>query len=177
MGLNKGYLKAKKTPESDLVFTPAYAVKPILKFIDKIHCTVWCPFDKEDSEYVKLISKEGHRVIYSHIDYGEDFFNYEPYEHYDCIISNPPFSIKDKILKRLKELNHPYAMLLPLPSLQGKKRFEYIKNCQALIFDKRIEFFKDKEKRAKNGGISFASIYVCKDFLPKDLIFEKLEKE
>ena len=52
---------------------------------------IWCPFDKEESWFVKLIS-EKNKVIYSHIDNGQDFYNYEPTEHWDCIISNPPFS-------------------------------------------------------------------------------------
>lgn len=180
MGLNVGYLTAKTDKESDKVLTPAYAVKPILKYIDRgllPQYTVWCPFDKEDSEYVKLIKEEGHKVIYSHIDEGKNFFTYEPDEFYDFIISNPPFSIKDDILKRLYELNKPFAMLLPLPSLQGQKRFDYIKDCQALIFDKRINFFKNKDTKEILKGISFASIYVCKNFLPRDLIFEKLEVE
>ena len=175
MGINKGYLTAKTNKESDEVFTPAYAVKPILKYICNIHDdTIWCPFDKEDSEYVKLIKKAGGKVICSHIDNEQNFFIYEPEEHYDYIISNPPFSIKDDVLKRLNELNKPFAMLLPLPSLQGQKRFDYIKDCQVLIFDKRINFFKNKETKEILKGVSFASIY---NFLPKDLIFEKLEIE
>lgn len=176
--INKGYLQAKTDKASDEVYTPAYAVKPIIKYIDrgnKSFYTVWCPFDKEDSEFVKLIRAAGHKVIVSHIDNGENFFEYEPKEYYDYIISNPPFSIKDDILKRLFELKKPYAMLLPLPVLQGQKRFPYIKNCEALIFDKRINYYKDIEKKEIQKGVSFASIYLCKDFLPESLIFEELE--
>ena len=123
MALNIGYLKAKTDKASDEVYTPAYAVKPILKYI-KQDSIVWCPFDTEESEYVKLIREAGHKVIASHIDEDKNFFFYEPEEHYDYIISNPPFSIKDEILARLYELNKPYAMLLPIPTLQGQKRFE-----------------------------------------------------
>lgn len=66
-------------------------------------------------------------------------------------------------------------MLLPLPTLQGQKRFDCLVNSQALIFDKRINYFKDYKTKEIQKGISFASIYICKDFLPKDLIFEKLD--
>lgn len=174
MPLNKGYLTAKTDKASDEVFTPDYAVKPILKYINK-DAVVWCPFDTEQSEYVKLISEKGNKVIYSHIDEGKNFFKYEPEEHYDYIISNPPFSIKDEILQRLDELGKPYALLLPIPSLQGQKRFKYIKNCQALIFDKRINYFTDISKKNIQKGVSFGSFYLCKNFLPKDLIFEELD--
>lgn len=177
MALNKGYLTAKTDKASDEVYTPVYAVKPILKYITMkdYPATVWCPFDTEESEFVKLIRAEGHKVINSHIDEGKNFFFWEPEEEYDYIISNPPFSIKDDVLKRLYELNKPYAMLLPIPSLQGQKRFPYIKDCQALIFDKRINYFKDLVTKEIQKGVSFGSFYLCRDFLPQDLIFEELK--
>ena len=179
MGLNRGYLTAKTDKASDEVYTPAYAVKPLLKYLD-YHCnkpnyTIWCPFDTEDSEYVKIFQQEGYNVIATHIDDGQNFFYYEPDESYDFIISNPPFSIKDDIIKRLYELNKPYAILLPIPSLQGQKRFPYMKDCQALIFDRRINYYMTAEKKEVQKGVSFGSFYLCRNFLPEDLIFEELE--
>ena len=61
----------------------------------------------EYSNYVKVLSEEGFKVIHSHIDEGKNFFFYEPECEYDIIISNPPFSQKDNVLKRLYELNKP----------------------------------------------------------------------
>ena len=66
-------------------------------------------------------------------------------------------------------------MLFLIPTLQGQKRFPYMKNCQALIFDKRINYFKNKETKEILKGVSFGSFYLCKNFLPSDLIFEELE--
>ena len=174
MAINKGYLTAKTDKASDEVYTPDYAVKPILKFL-KPGSVIWCPFDTEDSEYVKIFKEAGYKVIYSHIDNDQNFFEFEPKEDYDVIISNPPFSIKDDILRRLNELDKPYAILMPLPALQGQKRFKYLKGSQALIFDKRINYFKDYKTKEIQKSVSFASIYICKDFLPKDLIFEKID--
>ena len=178
MGINKGYLTAKTDKASDEVYTPAYAVKPLLKFLNMRYNTsspvIWCPFDKEDSEYVKIFKAQGYEVIFTHIDNGQNFFYYEPEKHYDLIISNPPFSVKDDIIKRLYELNKSYAILLPVPSLKGQKRFPYMKDCQALIFDKRINYYMTSDKRQIQQGVSFGSFYLCKDFLPKDLIFEEL---
>jgi hypothetical protein len=64
--------------------------------------------------------------------------------------------------------------LFPLPTLQGQKRFQYLVGSQALIFNKRVNFYKDIEMKEMQKGVSFASIYICKDFLPRDLIFEEL---
>ncbi len=174
MTLNKGYLTARTDKASDETYTPDYAVKPIIKYIGKGK-TIWCPFDKEDSEYVKLIQAAGCKVIHSHIDDDKNFFYWEPDEPYDCIVSNPPFSVKDDIIKRLYELNKPYAILLPVPTLQGQARFPYMKGCQALIFDKRINYFTNGQKKEIQKGVSFGSFYLCKSFLPNDLIFEELE--
>lgn len=185
MPANIGYLTAKTDKASDEVYTPAYAVRPLLKYLEMYfhpehEIVIWCPFDKEDSEYVKIFRAEGYKVIASHIDdegVNHNFFEYEPEEPYSFIISNPPFSCKDLILKRLHELNKPFAMLLPVPTLQGQRRFPYLKDCQALIFDKRINYYTDVTKEHVQKGVSFGSCYICKNFLPEDLIFEELEVE
>lgn len=180
MALNIGYLKAKTDKASDEVFTPDYAVTPIIKYVKQFankknkDIIVWCPFDTEDSEFVNKFIDNDISVIATHIDNGQNFFEYEP-DYYDIIVSNPPFSIKDSILKRLYELDKPFAMLLPIPTLQGQKRFRYIKDCQALIFDKRINYFKNKNTKEIQKGVSFGSFYLCKNLLPKDLIFEELQ--
>ena len=127
--INKGYLTAKTDNQSDEVYTPSYAVKPIIKYIPK-GAIIWCPLDKNDSAYVIELRNAGFNVIATHKEDGYDFFNYEPQDKYDIIISNPPFSQKDNILRRLIELDKPFAVLLPLPSLQGIKRFNYLsKDC------------------------------------------------
>lgn len=174
MPLNIGYLKAKTDKASDEVFTPKYAVLPLVKYIPN-GSTIWCPFDTLESEYVKIFIENGYKVIHSHIDEGKNFFEYEPKE-YDVIISNPPFSIKDDIIKHLYELDKSYAMLLPIPTLQGQKKFEYMKDgLQILSFNKRINFYTDASREEIQKGVSFGCAYFCKNFLPKDLILEELE--
>ena len=55
---------------------------------------VWCPFDTQESEFVKQIEQQN-EVIYSHINTGRNFFEYEPHE-WDVMVSNPPFTGKRK---------------------------------------------------------------------------------
>ena len=102
---NVGYLKASKN--NDECYTPHYAVHPLIKYIPS-NKTIWCPFDESWSAFVNELFLNGNKVISSHLNEGLDFFNYEPY-YYDIIISNPPFFIKDAVLKRLYELNKPFA--------------------------------------------------------------------
>ena len=171
--LNIGYLTSNK--KKDEAYTPYYASNPIIKYINP-NLVVWCPFDQEWSSYVRLLRENGNRVIASHLDNGLNFFNYEP-EYYDIIITNPPFSCKDEVIARLYELNKPFAILLPLNSLQGVNRYENFKNgIQLLAFDQRIDFHDPLHMDRPNKGTPFASAYFCRDVLPNDLILEHLEK-
>ena len=97
MPRNIGYLTAKKTKLSDECYTPKYAVLPVLEFLNK-NKVIWCPFDSSKSEFVKVLKKNGNKVIFSHLEQGKDFFKYEPKQKYDIIISNPPYTIKDKVI-------------------------------------------------------------------------------
>ena len=170
---NVGYLSASKN--NDECYTPHYAVHPLIKYIQP-NKTVWCPFDEEWSAFVNELFLNGNKVICSHLNDGLDFFNYEPY-HYDIIISNPPFSIKDAVLERLYKLNKPFAILLPMNSLQGVKRFQYFKNgIQLLAFDQRIGFHNKNDIINPIEGSPFASAYFCRNLLPRDLIIEHIDK-
>lgn len=177
MGLNIGYLTSDRTASGDEVFTPFYAVEPLLKYVPKDK-VIWCPFDEEWSAYYQMFTENGYKVIRSSLAEGQDFFTYEPEEHYDIIISNPPFSKKDDVLKRLDKLGKPFMVLLPTNSLQGKDRYKYcFKNgIQLLTFDARIDYHTHFNFKTYTQGNHFASAYFCRGVLPKDLIVEHLEK-
>ena len=152
---------------NDENYTPIYGVEPILKYIPE-NWVVWCPFDKEESWFVKLIS-EKNKVIYSHIDNGQNFYEYEPEEQWDCIISNPPFSGKREIFKRALSFNKPFALLMTNTWLNDSapKQLFKDKDLQLLMFEQRINFSDEKK-------ITFSSSYYCWNFLPKQIIMEKL---
>lgn len=172
---NDSYLKADKT--NDEMYTPFYAVEPLIKYLNLLNVrTIWYPFDEDWSAFAQRFREAGYIVINTSLNDGYDFFTYEP-EQYDVIISNPPFSEKDKVLKRLYELQKPFAMLLPIPTLQGIKRAKYFKQgVQLLAFDKRIGFHSPESMDEITGIPCFACGYFCRDFLPKDLIVEELKQ-
>ena len=118
----------------------------------------------------------GWQVERSSIDDGQDFFTYQP-EDFDVIVSNPPYTQKDRVIERLYELEKPFAVLLPLNSLQGVGRYRYFKNgIQILTFDKRIGFHNAENMEEYRKGSSFATAYFCRDILPHDLILEELRE-
>lgn len=176
MSLNKGYLTSNNTFIGDECFTPFYGVKPIIKFLPK-NKTIWCPFDEYWSAFPRLLKERGYKVIRTCYSENKNFFFESEPENYDIIVSNPPFSIKDKIIKRLYELNKPFAIILPVNSIQGKDRFNFFKNgIQLLTFDNRIGYHKNPIYPAVE-GTPFASAYFCRNLLPENLILEHLEKD
>ncbi len=173
--INNGVLKCDRTENGDEAYTPFYAVEPILKYIPAGR-TVWCPFDEEWSAYVRLFRERGYHVVRSSLADGQDFFAYEP-EKWDIIVSNPPFSKKDRVLERLYGLGKPFAVLLPLSALQGRGRYRCLKNgVQLLAFDKRIAFYMGRKNAGPAAGCAFASAYFCRDLLPERLLLEELER-
>lgn len=158
----------------DESYTPSYGVAPIIKYIPN-NAIVWCPFDTEESEFVKQINKTN-KVVYSHIDYGQDFFNYEP-EKWDIMISNPPFTDKRKYFERALSFKKPFALLMTNAWLNDKYSKwvfkEADRDMQLLMFDKRIHFEQNGETKKKT---AFSSSYYCSDFLPKQIILEELDE-
>jgi hypothetical protein len=158
---------------NDECYTPNYGVTPILKYIPK-DAVVWCPFDREDSEFVKQIGEQN-EVIYSHIDDGCDFLTYEPeYHSWDVIVSNPPFTNKRKFFERALSFNKPFALIMTNTWLNDSapKQLFKDKDLQLLMFDKRMKFHSPDGR--PNDKITFSSSYYCWNFLPKQIIMEEL---
>ena len=156
---------------NDECYTPDYGVKPILKYIPE-GSIVWCPFDTEESEFVKQISKQN-KVEYSHISTGQDFFEYVPYD-WDIMLSNPPFTNKRKYFERALSLNKPFALIMTNTWLNDSapKQLFKDKDLQLLMFDKRMKFVSPDG--SDNDKITFSSRYYCWNFLPKQIIMEEL---
>jgi hypothetical protein len=157
---------------NDECWTPNYGVKPVLEFIPK-QKVIWCPFDTEDSEFVKQISKKN-EVVFSHIHYNQDFFAYEP-EHWDIIISNPPFTKKRKYFERALSFNKPFALIMTNTWLNDSapKQLFRNKDLQLLMFDKRMKFMSPDGR--PNDKITFSSSYYCWNFLPQQIIMRELD--
>ena len=94
---------------------------------------------------------------------NSDFFNLEPSDiKEDCIISNIPFSIKNRVFRRLFELDKPFIVLVPIQTIA------YIKT-QRIIGDKSIQLiipnvykgYIDPITGEQTKALPFYSIFVC----------------
>ncbi|MGL5328857.1 MAG: hypothetical protein ACRDD7_06285 [Peptostreptococcaceae bacterium] len=175
MAINKGYLTSDTSIKGDECYSPYYCIDPLLEFIPK-NKIIWCPFDEEWSAFYQTFKRGGWNVVRSHIKDGQDFFKYEP-DEWDILISNPPFSKKDEVLKRCYEFGKPFALLLPANSIQGKARYKLFKRgIEMLCFDGRVAFHTNDNFKEYTRGTAFASAYFCKDLLPEKLILKELKE-
>ena len=113
-------MRSKKQPpmkqrSSDDFQTPPKALEPLIPFLNP-NWTIWeCACGKENLK--EGLEKKGFEVIATDIIYDKeyDFLNWTPeYNEFDCIITNPPFSLKQEFLQRCYEIGKPFALLLPL---------------------------------------------------------------
>lgn len=161
--------------QNDECYTPDYAVRPILKYLpkDKI---IWCPFDKEESNFVKILKEEWYKVVFSHIDYWQDFFEYEP-EEWDMIVSNPPFTNKRAYFERAIKLQKPFALIMTNTWLNDSAPKRLFKenniDMELLMFDRRIRFINPNGESMWSP--TFSSSYYCHWVLPKQIIIEYLD--
>lgn len=162
--------------KNDEYYTPSYAVLPLISYL-KEGATVWCPFDTEESEYVKVFTAHGFNVLHTHICNGEDFFSIEV-PKCDYIISNPPYSLKTQVFKRLFDIGKPFAMLVNLQGLfDHRERFELFKSnpVELMYLSPRVNYYTTDNKQ-KTSGVPFQSGYVCSRLLPQSLTFKYLSK-
>lgn len=145
------YEEIKKI-DKDHVATPRWVVEQIYDLIDiKSFNMCWFPFNHYDSEF-KLKADDlnlKYKATHKFDDLGNDFFITEPPENCDLMISNPPFSIQNKIIERSFELIDggkikSFCLLLPLSTLETPHRGElyekYADDLSLIIFKKRIKF-------------------------------------
>jgi len=136
--------------------------------------TIWECTDFGNSMITKALKSHGNKVISSHINDGINFLVDTPDFDFDCIITNPPYSLKTDFLRKAYELNKKFAFLLPITALEsierGKIFRQYNNDLEVLVLDKRVEFYKSKN------SIWFNTSWFCRQILPQQLIFTELIK-
>lgn len=149
---NKALYTLTKNNDKDHVATPRYVVENIYSLIDiKSFNSIWFPFNNYDSEFKQKADQLNLKYKATHIfdDLGNDFFKTEPPKDCDLLISNPPFSIQNKIIERTFDLVEQdkikaFALLLPLSTLETPARADIYEKYQdklsIIIFKKRIKF-------------------------------------
>ncbi|MBQ3642434.1 sugar-phosphate nucleotidyltransferase [bacterium] len=155
----------------DCYNTPALLVNMIVPYLEKWESdfikthnrkpVIWLPFDTEESKYFTILKEEGFQVVRSHLNDDKDFFNWQP-SQFDLIVSNPPFSTKDKIFTRcIYELKRPFVLLMNMMAIN----YQNISNLFQSVNPKIQFIIPDKKVSFDGNTSSFSSGYVCYDFI------------
>lgn len=126
--------------KDDDYMTPKEVWESIAHLIPKDK-KIWECFygDGKSGEY---LSDLGFQVEHHKID----FFDV-PSFNYDILVSNPPYSMKPKIFKRLSEIDKPFMMLVPVSTMTKKFLKTYFQDkIQIIIPKSRIHFVKNGEQ-------------------------------
>jgi hypothetical protein len=154
---------------SDEWYTTQDVVDIAIKLLDpEPNSLILCPFDSEDSLFVKTLEAMEHTVIY-----GIDDFIQGQFRLCDYIITNPPFSIKDKVIQKVYEYGVKSVLVMPLDALGGVKRHNMYKEYgypSVYIPSRRISYIGAEENVIK--GPSFHSIILSFNQGDPELIWE-----
>ena len=149
---NLSLYEIDKENNSDHVATPRYVVEDIYELINITQFKmIWLPFDNYDSQFKLKADELKLEYIATHIfdDLGRDFLYTCPPQGCDLMISNPPFSKQNDIIKRsfdLVDAGHikSFALLLPLSTLETRSRADmydkYKDKISIIIFKNRVKF-------------------------------------
>ena len=141
-----------KKAYSDDFQTPPEALDYLVPFLKKDWLIWECAMGK--GNLVKALREKGFNVIGTDILHGYDFLRWAP-ERFDCIVTNPPYSLKNEFLERCYELRKPFALLLPLTTLETRRRQRLFKEygVEIIVLPKRINF---ETPSGKGSGSWFA---------------------
>lgn len=162
--------------------TPAYAVSPLVPFIDP-RWTIWEPA-AGDGLLVKVFEALGYTVVAGDILTGQNYFLEEP-ANYQVQITNPAYTTKHFWFDRACELDKPFALLVPVESI-GTARFQKpmkrmgLKNFQIMLLDRRVNFkmpFRGFEDGEWKSSAQFPVMWLCYKLLPELVMIGEMPQE
>jgi hypothetical protein len=142
--------KPQKQGSLDDFQTPPEALCPLLKYVPK-HWTIWEPAQGKGFLLDEL-QKRGFTAHGSDIKTGHDFLLSDSPVPYDCVITNPPFSIKNQFLKTCYDRQKPFALLMPITTFESLERQKLFKThgVEVIFLNRRINFETPSEKGVKS---------------------------
>ena len=143
-----------KNVYSDEWYTSQKTVNLAITLLDpKPYSRILCPFDSDKSLFVETLKNQGHEVLHGMKDFLE--VDYEC----DYIVTNPPFSIKDKVIQRVFDYGVKTVLIMPIDAMGGVKRHQMFNSHEyprIYMPARRIQYFDETGQIQK--GSSFHSI-------------------
>ena len=174
-------------------YTPEYAVETLIPYLKQFKGkTIWEPTDPEGERGIySALQKAGHVIYFSGLPKTDFFLQEKPLG--DIVVTNPPYGKRDreKFMRKLFNWGIPWAMLMPLTTLEGVARGKIWQKygCELLVHDNRPAFIPGVEKKYNSQLLVeeaeykvkvsvpwFNASWFCSGILPEKLMFAKIEK-
>lgn len=129
------------TPKGyDACQTPPEALNPLIPYLNE-DWIIWEPANGEGLLSGELWRMGFPEIVSTDIITGQNFFDTNP-PRWDCLVTNPPYSIKYDWLERCYKLSKPFALLMPVEMLGAKTaQAMFIKyGLEIILLDRRINF-------------------------------------
>lgn len=177
----RGGMKQKESKAADIYVpqgydgcqTPWYALDPLVPFLtDKI---IWEPALDEGLLAEAFYDYSLGPVVVSDIRSDQNFFDYEPAEQWDVLVTNPPYSIKYQWLERCYVLGKPFALLVPVETIGASTAQSLMKQYgfEIMLLDQRVDF--KMPNKEWEGTAQFATMWLCWNLLPCPVMFGSIE--
>ena len=148
-------------------YNPKYAWELIKDYIPKDK-VLYEPFNnskfpksQENHKHLTELGFKMRELIPFDPDTGEGDFFKDDGEGWEVCVTNPPFGIKQKIVKRLVELDKPFILLAPTTTITNKYIYELGEDLQVIIPRRRIDFYHEANKDKKQTGCCFPVVFIC----------------
>jgi hypothetical protein len=164
---------APKTPNEpqgrDTFETPNYAVDLLIPFIPKYVKVIWeCACG--NGKIVRRLEKYGYGIYATDIRYNPDivdkvmsFLTGLPDDQPQCIITNPPYSIKEQFIEKAFEYGVPFAFLINAD--YSGRQIDWIKRgCEKIIPNRRIDFITPTGRKGNTSASQFHSMWLTHGF-------------
>ena len=161
-----------KTPEiaqkRDTFQTPNYAVDLLIPFIPKYIKRIWEPACV-DLKISKRLLDVGYSVLSSDIRVSNDdviklnFLTELCTEQPQCIITNPPYSVKAEFIERAFEYGVPFAFLINA-DYSGQQIDWIMRGCEKIIPNRRIDYITPSGRNGSTSASQFHSMWLTFGF-------------
>ena len=160
---------------ADEYYTPEQSWQFIEQYLPNKLSFVYEPFYGKGHTYKYF---DGHPNEY--FMFGEKGLNFfsseadETLEYCDCVITNPPFSIKYQVIERLLKYDVPFILMLPMSVMTTKKFRRAIGDADVsfIIPDTRLKYIRNGKLSSPN----FDSCYVCYKMIKEKLVLLQCKK-
>lgn len=172
--INKSIYVAMGRVAHDECYTTHCEAEKLAKFIcennlARLDAKIWLPFDNEQSNIYKALKSIGfENLILTNLEQGQDFYITEP-PTWDMIITNPPFSGRTRLFKRLLGFGKPFIILQASQMFNNQFVVKYLcdsaHDFQFIMPRSRMNFItynaKTDRLESHKSGAAFYSFWLC----------------